>query len=192
MEHLTEDQLNEYLDNALEATIQERMAKHLSGCADCRARLASLQTVFQALAALPEEKPGCDLTPSVLRALPRKFSSLAWRLALAVQAGLSLGLLLLFVSILMDRLAGIVQGLISQIPLPELKLPIPLDLHFSLPVIQLPHPPNLPNLPIAITHANSAIWLILGIAAALLFVVGNFSLIFHSSSEIRNNRRRMP
>ena len=119
-------------------------------------------------------------------------SSLAWRLALAVQAGLSLGLLLLFVSILMDRLAGIVQGLISQIPLPELKLPIPLDLHFSLPVIQLPHPPNLPNLPIAITHANSAIWLILGIAAALLFVVGNFSLIFHSSSEIRNNRRRMP
>ncbi len=72
MKHLTEDQLNEYLDNAVEAPVQARMALHLSGCADCRARLVSLQTVFQALAALPEETPGRDLTPSVLQALPRQ------------------------------------------------------------------------------------------------------------------------
>ena len=192
MNHLTETQLNEYLDGVMVAPEQGLMQTHLSDCADCRARLASLQTVFQALAALPEEKPGCDLTPSVLRALPRKFSSLAWRLALAVQAGLSLGLLLVFTPLLTGHLAGFVQRLADRIAKAEVKLPTPINLHFSLPVIQLPHPPNLPNLPIAITHANSAIWLILGIAAALLFVVGNFSLIFHSSSEIRNNRRRMP
>lgn len=191
MKHLTEDQLNEYLDNAVEAPVQARMALHLSGCADCRARLVSLQTVFQALAALPEETPGRDLTPSVLRALPRSFSGLAWRLAFAVQAGLSLGLLLLFAPVVTSRLTWIVHGLAGQIDAPEVKLPIPHVLHFSLPALRLPHPPVL-GLPIAITCANSAAWIIMGIAAVLLFAVGNFSLIFHSSSEIRNNKRRMP
>ena len=68
MKHLTETQLNEYLDNAWKPPHRPACQAHLSDCADCRARLASLQTVFQALAALPEETPERDLTPSVLQA----------------------------------------------------------------------------------------------------------------------------
>jgi hypothetical protein len=191
MKHPTETELNEYLDGALKSSAQARIEAHLSDCAHCRARQASLQAIFQTLAALPEETPGRDLTPSVLRALPRSFSGLAWLLAFAVQAGLSLGLLLLFAPVVTSRLTWIVHGLAGQIDAPEVKLPIPLVLHFSLPVLRLPHPPVL-GLPIAITCANSAAWIIMGIAAVLLFAVGNFSLIFHSSSEIRNNKRRMP
>lgn len=67
MEHLTEAQLNEYLDNLLEATALARIQAHLADCADCRERLASLLTVFQTLEALPEELPAHDLTPSILR-----------------------------------------------------------------------------------------------------------------------------
>jgi hypothetical protein len=185
MEHLTEAQLNEYLDSALEIPARARMEAHLSECAHCRARLSFLQAVFHALAALPEETPERDLTQSVLRALPHRFTGLAWRLAFAVQAGMSLGLLLVFAPILTGRFAGFVRAMAVRIARAEVKLPTPTDLHFSLPVIQLTHPPNLPTLPITITHSNSAIWLILGIAASLLFVVGNFSLIFHSSSESR-------
>ena len=168
------------------------MQAHLTGCLDCRARLVALQTVFQALAALPEETPGHDLAPSVLRALPRSFSVLVWRLAFAVQAGLSLGLLLLVAPILTGRFAGNLQAIAVRIATAVVKLPTPINLHFSLPVMRLPHPLGL-ALPIAITSSNLPIWLILGIAAGLLFVVGNFSLIFHSSSKIRNKKpRRMP
>jgi hypothetical protein len=185
MKHLTEAQLNEYLDNTLAALARAQMRAHLTGCADCRTRLACLQAVFQALDTLPEEMPERDLTASILRALPRSFSRLAWRLALAVQAGLSLALLLLFAPILTGHFAGLIQAMAARIATAEVKLPNPTNLHFSLPVIQLLHPLNLPTLPITITHANSAIWLIMGIAAALLFVVGNFSLICNSPSESR-------
>ena len=181
MKHLTETQLNEYLDDVLDSTARAHMDAHLSDCADCRDRLASLQAVFQALASLPEETLGRDLTPPVLNGLPRSLSGLGWQLAFAVQAGMSLGLLLLFAPIVTGRLARIVQGLANRIAGLEVKYSAPINIHVSLPVIQLPNLPNL-TLPITITHANSAIWFILGIAAVLLFVVGNLSLIFHSSS----------
>ena len=72
MEHLTETQLNEYLDGILDASSQAFLDAHLSGCTDCQERLASLQAVFQALATLPEETMKQDLTSSVLQALPRR------------------------------------------------------------------------------------------------------------------------
>jgi len=187
MEHLTEEQLNEYLDNSLDAPELARMGAHLSDCPDCRARLASLQTVFQALAALPEETPSHELTSSVLKALPNGSSGLGWRLAFAMQAGLSIGFLLLFFPFLASRIAGILPGLTAQLAVPEVKFPNPTGFHFSPPVVPLPFPshPFSLALPVTITHANFSNWLLLGIAAALLFIVGNFSLIFHNTSRTR-------
>ena len=118
----------------------------------------------------------------MLNGLPRSLSGLAWHLAFAVQAGMSLGLLLLFAPILMGRLTGTIQVLANRVAGSGRIYPAPLDLHFSLPVIRLPHHP-IPRLPIVISHANLPIWLILGIAALLLFAVGNFRLIFHNTSE---------
>jgi hypothetical protein len=182
MNHLTETQLNEYLDGIMEAPEQDLMQAHLSDCADCRARLAALQTVFKALAALPEETPRVDLTLSILRALPRGSSGLGWRLAFAMQAGISLGFLLLIFPFILGRIATIIPGWNVRIALPEMKFPNPVDFTFSLLVNPLPHPPILP-LPVNVTNANLSIWLILGIAAVLLFVIGNFSLLFHSSTK---------
>jgi hypothetical protein len=187
MEHLTEEQLNEYLDNSLEAAELARMGAHLSGCPDCRARLAALQSLFQVLAALPEATPGHELTSSVLKALPNGSSGLGWRLAFSMQAGLSIGFLLLFSPFLASRIAGIFPGLIAQLAVPEVKFPNPIEFHFGLPDVRLPYPPHPFSLalPVAVTHANFSIWLLLGIAAVLLFVVGNFSLIFHNISRAR-------
>ena len=72
----------------------------------------------------------------------------------------------------MDRPAG----------LTGMRFPDPANLHFSLPVLSLPHLPSL-LLPITITHTNFSIWLVLGVAAVLLFIVGNFSLIFYNSTK---------
>ena len=191
MDHFTEDQLNEYLDDSLEVPAQARLSAHLSECADCRARLAALQTVFELLAALPEENPGCDLAPTILQNIPQKRSGLGWKLVFALQAGVSLGLLILFAPVGVRSTAGILQRLTGQIIGLEIRLPALINLHFSPPSILLPHPLSLPahvpqvhlTLPVAITQSNFPIWLILGIAAILLFVIGNYSLILTGSSK---------
>jgi len=182
MKHMTETQLNEYLDGALEASQQALMQVHLSDCAVCRARLVSLQTVFEALAALPEETSERDLTPSVLQALPHSSSGLGLRLVFAMQAGISLGLMLLFLPFMNERIAAINLGWNVRFAVPEVKFPNPFDFNFSLPANPLMHP-SIPVLPVTITPANFSVWLILGCAAVLLFILGNFSLIFHNKSE---------
>ena len=181
MEHLTETDLNEYLDGLMEPAAQARLQGHLSDCADCRARLAGLQTVFQALAALPELTPERNLSSSVLKKLPRNGFGLGWQLAFAIQAGFSLGVLLLFSPLITGRIAGILPSWKRWLALPEIKFPNPVNFHFGPPVIPMPHLPSL-TLPVTITQANFSIWLILGIAAVLLFALGNFSLIFHDAS----------
>jgi hypothetical protein len=187
MNHLTETQLNEYLDSLMDAPAQTALQVHIAGCAECRERLAALQAVFQALSTLPEETPMQDLTPSILQALPNGSARLGWRLAFAFQAGLSLGLLILLSPFMAGRMAAILPVWNSRFALPEVKLPNPAGFHFSLPVVAVPHP-SFPALPVTITHAYSSIWLVLGIAAFLLFVVGNFSLIFHNPSNSQTRK----
>lgn len=67
MSHLTEEQLNLYLDDDLTTAARAAVEAHLADCDACRAELASLQTLFAALDALQPETPNADLTPFVLR-----------------------------------------------------------------------------------------------------------------------------
>ena len=50
--HLTDDQLNEYLDN--ESSERPQIESHLAECAECAARLAALQAFFDEIESLPE------------------------------------------------------------------------------------------------------------------------------------------
>ncbi len=50
--HLTDDQLNEYLDEA--TTERAVIEAHLSSCDECAARLSTLQNLFTELDSLPE------------------------------------------------------------------------------------------------------------------------------------------
>ena len=50
--HLTEEQLNEYLDEA--STERVQIEAHLSSCDECAARLSTLQNLFTELDSLPE------------------------------------------------------------------------------------------------------------------------------------------
>jgi hypothetical protein len=50
--HLTEEQLNEYLDEA--TTERAHIEAHLSSCDECAARLSTLQNLFTELDSLPE------------------------------------------------------------------------------------------------------------------------------------------
>ena len=57
--HLTDDQLNEYLD--YETSERVLIETHLAACAECAARLTALQTLFAEIESLPE----LELTHSV-------------------------------------------------------------------------------------------------------------------------------
>ena len=62
--HLTDEQLNEYLDNETNERVQ--IETHLSSCGECAARLSTLQALFTELDSLPE----VALTKSLLPAVP--------------------------------------------------------------------------------------------------------------------------
>jgi len=79
MSHLTEEQLNLYLDSELSTVERAAVEAHLAGCDACRAELASLQALFTALDALQPEALAADLTPVVLRGMAAERQRAAWR-----------------------------------------------------------------------------------------------------------------
>lgn len=76
MTHLTDDQLNEVLDNSI---LDTSTLRHLDTCTDCRTRLEDLRSVFTTLEAIPEVQPPRDLTASILSHLPASWGGMASR-----------------------------------------------------------------------------------------------------------------
>lgn len=75
-QHPSDEALNEYLDDALDASARASVAAHLAACPHCAARLASLRTLFATLDALPEEPLTRDLSAGVVAHLPRPAEAL--------------------------------------------------------------------------------------------------------------------
>ena len=63
--HLTDDQLNEYLDN--ESTDRAQIESHLSSCNECAARLTTLRHLFAEIESLPEAELSRSLAAPFLR-----------------------------------------------------------------------------------------------------------------------------
>jgi anti-sigma factor RsiW len=116
-DHLTDEQLNEYLDGALEAGARARAAAHLSACADCAQRLRAWQAVFAQLDGLPEAPLARDLSVAVVAALqtPTPFRPRPLlRLAFAAQAVLAVTLLIGLAPFLPSVMSGLDSAAISQ------------------------------------------------------------------------------
>jgi anti-sigma factor RsiW len=65
MNHLSDELLNEYLDDAVSDRVE--VESHLAQCVDCEARLTSLQTFFAEIGSLPEEALSRDLAAAITR-----------------------------------------------------------------------------------------------------------------------------
>ncbi len=104
--HLTDDQLNEYLD---EVTTERAVIKsHLDSCDECAARLSTLQNVFTELNSLPELELTRDfaapftIRPSLPAQLPKFLT-----LTAVLQAAVALAALIIaipFVSALLPQI----------------------------------------------------------------------------------------
>jgi len=91
MTHLTPSQFNEYLDGTLPDSMRALAGEHLRTCEACRSELGELQSLFAALAHLPEARLARDMSPQVLSRLPQGRS--ARTPASAVQLGAAAGVL---------------------------------------------------------------------------------------------------
>ncbi len=124
-----EEQISGYLDGALPQMQSQRVRLHVEDCGACRTLLEELETLREAAMSTRFHGPSEDEWPELPRTRPSRFSrSMGWVLVVAwlvVVASLALwrflsqaadpleiflalglpgGLLLLFVSVLMDRL----------------------------------------------------------------------------------------
>ncbi|MFZ5905066.1 MAG: anti-sigma factor family protein [Chloroflexota bacterium] len=162
--HLSDDQFNEILDDRA----GEAARRHLDACAECRARLAELQVVFTALEALPEQPLRRDLTASVLARLPEKRRARAWSWTLAIQSALAVFLLAFLArefGFSTDALLPQLTNWLSAIQIPTFALP-----SFNFTMIDF----QLPSFDFELSSFNLTI---LFASAALLWLVGNFSLL---------------
>ncbi len=167
--HLTDDQLNEYLDN--QSNERAQIESHLASCAECAARLTALQALFAELESLPELEPTRNFAARFVSAgklnpqLPR------W---LPLTAGLQAALALLA----LIAAAPFVMKLIPPIKTPslaELLIQIQtqwLMLFDTFTNVQLPTLTSLPPLDLSTVTLSFAL-----AGASLLWLVGNGLLL---------------
>ena len=162
--HLTDEQLNEYLDH--ESAEREQIETHISSCADCAARLTALQALFAEIESLPELPLTHDLaarfTPTPSLPVPRLPRWLT--LTATLQAALALLTVIMAAPFITELLPAVqtpsFADVLIQIQSQWLTW---LDL---LSTFQLPTLPQLPvieisNLMITLTLAGiSMLWLI--------------------------------
>jgi len=167
--HLTDEQLNEYLDNA--STERLLLEAHLASCDECTARLSALQALFTALDSLPEVALSTDLAarfiprPSPVPRLPRWLIPTA-----ALQGALALLALIVTAPLLANRMPPI-----ETPPLTETLLQLQargLTLLEAFTSFQIPALPQLPSLEI-----SSLVLSITLAGASLLWLVGNGLLL---------------
>lgn len=193
MNHLTENQLNEYLDNMLDHDSRQQAETHLAGCAQCRAELSELETLFYTLGELPEIPITHDLTQDVLAHLPKNSQApTLWRQpAFVMQSLLTIALIAFSIPAFTFFEERILLWE-SSLSLPDITLTLPtltgitaeftellawqFEFNYTLPelVIETPTLPPLSSLPIS---PEPSIMLVLVAVATILWGVGNFSLL---------------
>lgn len=90
MIHLSDETLNEYLDNALAAADLSEGESHLAVCPECAGRLTELRILLAELDLLPERTLEIDLVPRVLSRLPESVlpRSVRWLAAAQILAAI--------------------------------------------------------------------------------------------------------
>ncbi|MFZ5858159.1 MAG: anti-sigma factor family protein [Chloroflexota bacterium] len=167
--HLTERQLNEYLDNATDE--RARIQTHLDSCDDCAARLATLQTLFAELDSLPELAFTSPLAARVLLDLKRTPRLPRWlTLTSLLQTAAAVVAIIVAAPLVLDYLPTVQAptwtDTLAQIQIQWLTW---ID---ALAAIQAPALPELPALGISSLSAS-----LVFLAALAMWLFGNRALL---------------
>lgn len=172
-DHISDVQLNEYLDH--EADDRTQIELHLSTCKDCSARLAALQDLFAEIESLPELELSRDLAarfvpdPNPSAKLPRSLT-----LTVTLQAVLAMVAIVVAAPFVMQSLSPYVAG----IPAPsfaELFLQLPNQWAGWLDMLSTFQFPAIPEIPVI--ELSSLFMMLMVIGVSLLWLIGNGLLL---------------
>jgi hypothetical protein len=171
--HLTDEQLNEYLDH--ESSERGEIEVHISTCVDCAARLSALQALFDEIESLPELELTRSIAarlmlPSNLPAkLPRSLT-----LTVILQAALAIVTLIVAAPFVMQFLSPYLISL-SVPSLGDVLLQIQSQWTVWLDMLSQIHIPTIPKIPVV---ELSSFFILLAVAGvSLLWLIGNGLLL---------------
>lgn len=167
--HLTDEQLNEYLDN--ESAERAQIELHLASCGECAARLTALQSLFAELDSLPEVELTLSLASRITLHATSSPQLPRWlTLTATLQAALALIALIVAAPFVMNLLPAIQTPSFTEI-LIQIQTQW-LTLLTTITNFQLPNLPSLPPLQIPTLTLSLALAF-----ASLLWLVGNGLLL---------------
>lgn len=172
--HLSDELLNEYLDQALTPQARDEAVRHLAACADCAARLAALQALFADIESLPEVALSRSLAAPVTRLLRGRRALPRWiRLTAVLESALAAAAVLLAAPVLSEFLAS----LSTQYEWPSVaEMLLQFQVEWTAWLATLPEF-TLPELPTLSLEVSSLALTLTGLAAFLMWVVGNGLLL---------------
>lgn len=184
MNHLTEEQLNEYLDN--ESSERAQIEAHLAECAECAARLTALKTLFAEIESLAE----LELTHPLREAsqwdaarltLPSKLPAPQVPRSLTLTVTLQAALALIAISFAAPLITRFLAPLWQAYPIPSLRdALVELQMNFvmwiqTIQSFQLPTiPTGIFTLPKEISVATLSIGMI---GIFVVWIIGNWWLL---------------
>ena len=145
-DHITDVQLNEYLDHEIKDLAQ--VESHLSSCAHCAARLAALQVLYNEIESLPELSLSRDLAAPITHRISGRVSFPRFlRLTMLLQAAAAIIAMIFTAPFVMQVISPYVSGIQKPI-LIDLALHLQTQSTIWLRLLSQFQLPTIPEIPV--------------------------------------------
>jgi hypothetical protein len=171
--HLTDEQLNEYLDNEIANRTQVEL--HLSSCANCAERLSALRALFDEIGSLPEISFSQNLAIPITRrvsghtSLPRSL-----RLAVTLQAVTAIAAMIFAAPFVTQFISPYLSSLQAP-PFVEMFLRMQMQWVTWLDMLSQLKLLTMPEIPVI--ESSSLFMMITVASVSLLWLIGNGLLL---------------
>jgi hypothetical protein len=171
--HLTDEQLNEYLDR--ETIDRTEIESHLSACEDCAARLTALRELFSKIESLPDLALPAELAArlSPHRSLPTQLPR-SLTLTVIMQAALTV-LTVIVAAPFIERLLAPYFSNLAAPSLADLFVMLQTQWRLWLDLLVTFQVPAIPEIPLP--DASSLLTSVTVISLSLLWLIGNGLLL---------------
>ena len=171
--HITDEKLNEYLDNEIKDPAQVEL--HLSSCADCAARLATLRALFSEIESLPELALSHDIAVPITRrisglaTLPRSL-----RLTMILQAAAAI-VALIFAAPFVMQLISLYASSLQVLSVADVFMRLQTQWRTWLDMLSQFQLPRIPEIPVIELSGLFIMLTVVGVS--LLWLIGNGLLL---------------
>jgi len=179
--HLTDDQLNEYLDNEIADRAQIEL--HLSSCSECAARLDALRNLFAEIESLPDLTLSRDFAAAFTRQSNLSYQLPRWlRLTATLQAAIAVITIIFGAPFTMKFISPYLYDM--QAPsFAEIFLALRSQWIAWLDRLSQLHIPSIPEIPII--ELSSLVIVLTLTGVSVLWIVGNGLLLRNQNKTSR-------